>query len=74
MLNTMHRSAKFQAPLNAVDFFDHVKACEGVFLGQIVAWEYNPNLLDENWPCTVIIFLFKMIIIASCESVIRKLS
>ena len=30
--------------------FDHVKACEGVFLlcflVQIVTWQYNPNLLD----------------------------
>ena len=38
--------------------FDLVKACEGVFLlcflGQIVTWQYNLNLLDQNWPCTVI--------------------
>jgi len=30
--------------------FDLVKACEGVFLlcflGQIVTWQFNPNLLD----------------------------
>ena len=24
------------------------------FLGQIVSWQYNTNLLDSNWPCTVI--------------------
>ena len=24
------------------------------FLGQIVSWQYNPNLLDLNWQCTVI--------------------
>jgi len=38
--------------------FDLVKACEWVFLfcflGQIVTWQYNSNLLDWNWPCTVI--------------------
>jgi len=38
--------------------FDLVKACEGdfllCFLGQIVTWQLNPNLLDSNWPCTVI--------------------
>jgi len=38
--------------------FDLVKACERVFplcfLGQIVTWQFNPNLLDTNWPCTVI--------------------
>jgi len=51
----MHRSAKFQTPPNAVDF---LWSCEGVFLlcflGQIVTWQFNPNLLDKNWPCTVI--------------------
>ena len=25
------------------------------FLGQIVTWQYNPNLFDYIWPCTVII-------------------
>jgi len=29
---TMQRSAKFQTSPNAVDCFDLVKACEGVFL------------------------------------------
>ena len=24
-------------------------------LGQIVTWQYYPNLLDQNWSCTVII-------------------
>jgi len=24
------------------------------FLGQIFSWQYNPNLLDKSWPCTVI--------------------
>jgi len=48
--NSMHRSAKFQTPPNAVDL---LWSCEGllrglsfVFLGQIVTWQYNPNLLD----------------------------
>jgi len=59
----MHRSAKFQTPLIAVDLlwsciWSCYKACEGVFLlcflGQIVTWQYNPNLLDYNRPCTVI--------------------
>ena len=35
-----------------------MKACERVFLlcflGQIVTWQYDSNLLDYNWPCTVI--------------------
>ena len=41
---------KIQTPPNAVICFDFVKVCEGVFLlcflGQIVTWQYNPNLLD----------------------------
>ena len=24
------------------------------FLGQFVSWQYNSNLLDLNWPCTVV--------------------
>jgi len=47
---SMHRSAKFQTPPNAVDL---LWSCEGlwrglsfVFLGQIVTWQYNPNLFD----------------------------
>jgi len=58
----MHRSANFQAPPNALDF---LWSCEGVshkqevcfilcFLFQFVTWQYNPNLLDSNWLCTVI--------------------
>jgi len=51
----MHRSAKSQTPPNVVDL---LLSCEGVFLlcflGHIVTWQCNPNLLDYNWPCTVI--------------------
>ena len=54
----MHRSAKFQTPPNALDL---LWSCEGLwrvfllcFLGQIVTWQFNPNILDQNWPCTVI--------------------
>jgi len=47
---TMHRSAKFQALPNAVDFIWSCELCKGVFilcfLGQSVNWQYNPNLLD----------------------------
>jgi len=50
VLRSMHRSAKFQTPPNAVDL---LWSCEGVFL-LVVTWQYNPNLLDWNWPCTVI--------------------
>ena len=50
----MPYSAKFQAPPNAVDF---LWSCEGVVLlcfpGQIVTWQYNPNVLVYNWPCSV---------------------
>jgi len=55
--STKHRSAKFQTLSSAVDL---LWSCEGLwrgllcFLGQIVTWQYNPNLLDGNWPCTVI--------------------
>ena len=46
-VESMHRSAKFQDPPNAVDFLG---SGEGVFLlcflGQIVTWQYKPNLLD----------------------------
>jgi len=58
----MHYSVNSQTPPNLVDF---LRFCEGVyhkqevcfllcFLGQIVTWQYNPNLLDYNWPWTVI--------------------
>ena len=49
----MHRSSKFQAPPNVVDF---LWSCEGVyhkqevcffcFLGQIVTWQNIPKVLD----------------------------
>ena len=49
---TMHRSANFQALPNPVDY---LWSCEGVFLvcflGQIVTWQYNHNLLKLTMYC-----------------------
>jgi len=58
----MEGSTIFQAPPQAAFFLwscDKVYHKQEVcfllyFLGQIVSWRYNPNLLDWNWPCTVI--------------------
>ena len=58
----MDSSTIFQAPPQAAYF---LWSCDKVyhkhevcfllhFLGQVVSWQYNPNLLDLNWPCTVI--------------------
>jgi len=60
--STMDSSTNFQAPPQAAYFlwscdkvYHKQKVCLVLyFLGQIVSWQYNPNLLDENWPCTVI--------------------
>jgi len=59
---SMDSSTNFQAPPQAAHFLwscDKVYHKQEVcfilyFLGQIVSWQYNPNLLDVNWPCTVI--------------------
>jgi len=58
----MDSSTNFQAPPQAAYFLwscDKVYHKQEVcfllyFLGQIVSWQYNPNLLDKNRPCTVI--------------------
>ena len=58
----MHRSAKFQTPPNAVYL---LRSCEGLWRGLsfvfsrpechlTFTWQYNPNILDLNWQCTVI--------------------
>ena len=55
-------STNCQAPLQTAYFLwscDKVYHKQEVcfllyFLSQIVSWQYNPNLLDKNWPCTVI--------------------
>ena len=60
--NVRDSSTDFQAPPQAAYCF---WSCNKVyhkqevcfllyFLGQIVSWQYNPNLLDYHWPCTVI--------------------
>ena len=54
MLKTLHRSAYFQAPPNAVDFHKQKICFLLSLLDQIVTWQYNPNFLNYNWPCTVI--------------------
>jgi len=60
--SSMDSSSNFQASPQ-VEFFlwsnDKVYHKQEVcfllyFQGQIVSWQYNPNLLDLNWPCTVI--------------------
>ena len=62
LLDLMDSSTKFQAPPQAAY---SLWSCEKVyhkqevcfllyFLCQIVSWQYNPKLLDKNWPCTVI--------------------
>jgi len=62
----MHSSTNVQAPFNVVDFlwscdklvYHKQEVCFLLyFLGQIVTWRYNSNLLDYNWPCTVIILI-----------------
>ena len=58
----MDSSTSFQAPPQAAY---SLWSCDKVYykqevcfllyvLGQIVSWQYNPNMLDWNWPCTII--------------------
>ena len=53
-----HNFSSFSQATNFLWSFEKVyhkqEVCFLYFLGQMVSWQYNTNLLDQNWPCTVI--------------------